>query len=61
MMEFLQFISQDTEHFLGFLIVGSALLTFVLRLVNRVMRHANIRKHGWPPAHIDADGDHKDE
>jgi hypothetical protein len=24
---------------------------------NRLMRHLNIRKHGWPPAHCDADGD----
>ena len=24
---------------------------------NRFMRHLNVRKHGWPPAHLDADGD----
>lgn len=24
-----------------------------------VMRHANIRKQGWPPPHLDADGDFK--
>lgn len=27
------------------------------RLCNRVIRHLNIRKHGWPPPHCDADGD----
>ena len=27
------------------------------KLPNRVLRHLNIKKHGWPPAHCDADGD----
>lgn len=26
-------------------------------LWNRTLRHWNIRKHGYPPAHCDADGD----
>lgn len=26
-------------------------------LWNRFLRHLNIRKHGYPPAHCDADGD----
>lgn len=25
--------------------------------LNRIVRHFNIRKCGWPPAHCDADGD----
>ena len=29
----------------------------LFRLPNRMMRHWNIRKHGYPPAHCDADGD----
>lgn len=31
--------------------------------INRPLRHMNIRKHGWPPEHCDADGDfiNKDE
>lgn len=28
-------------------------------LINRPLRHMNIRKHGWPPSHCDADGDFK--
>lgn len=31
------------------------------RCWNRLMRHLNIRKAGWPPAHLDADGDFKSE
>lgn len=26
---------------------------------NRLMRHMNVRNAGWPPAHLDADGDFK--
>lgn len=48
----------------------SPLLTFFLALIatntlfkmwNRMMRCLNIRKHGWPPEHCDADGDFKPE
>lgn len=28
---------------------------------NRLLRHLNIKAHGWPPAHCDADGDFRDE
>lgn len=28
-------------------------------ITNRPLRHWNIRKHGYPPAHCDADGDFK--
>jgi len=30
-------------------------------LINRPLRHWNIRKHGYPPSHCDADGDFKSE
>jgi len=48
----------------------SPLLTFFLfwmttnmsfKAWNRLMRVINIRKHGWPPPHCDADGDFKPE
>jgi hypothetical protein len=28
--------------------------------MNRFIRHLNVRKAGWPPAHLDADGDWKE-
>jgi hypothetical protein len=37
------------------------LTNIFFRLPNRVIRHLNIRKHGWPPEHLDADGDFKKE
>jgi hypothetical protein len=29
----------------------------IFRCWNRFLRMLNIRKHGWPPVHCDADGD----
>lgn len=29
------------------------------RLIGLPFRFMNIRKHGWPPEHLDADGDYK--
>ena len=46
--------------------VGSMILLYLVLwipsrlifiIVNRTLRHLNIRKHGWPPSHLDADGD----
>jgi len=30
---------------------------FITTLINRMLRHRNIRRHGYPPEHCDADGD----
>ncbi len=32
----------------------------IMFLINRPLRHWNIRKHGYPPTHCDADGDFKE-
>jgi len=42
-----------------FIVVGiGIILTSIFNgCINRPLRHMNIRKHGWPPAHCDADGD----
>lgn len=34
-------------------------LNFIFRLWNRYLRSKNIRSQGWPPPHLDADGDFK--
>lgn len=57
-MDIYEFMS--SSHWLTFfLAVGVCCIVEILffRLPNRVMRHANIRKWGYPPAHCDADGD----
>jgi hypothetical protein len=33
----------------------------IFRCFNGLIRHLNIRKHGWPPEHCDADGDIKQQ
>ena len=50
--------SPGLSFFLG-LIVGWVLITVLFRLPNRVLRSINIKNHGWPPSHLDADGDFK--
>tara|TARA_R110000850_G_scaffold48912_2_gene120944 strand:- start:4455 stop:4658 length:204 start_codon:yes stop_codon:yes gene_type:complete len=39
-------------------IIFSVLIIRILDIcISRPLRHMNIRKHGWPPEHCDADGD----
>jgi hypothetical protein len=33
----------------------------IVNTINRVMRHWNIHKYGYPPPHCDADGDFRKE
>lgn len=49
--------------FLGFcvIIVFGMVATLIQNTINRTLRHANIRKHGYPPPHCDADGDFRPE
>lgn len=46
---------------LALLSIVSLLNAIVFRLPNRLIRHLNIRARGWPPSHLDADGDFKEE
>lgn len=39
------------------LVFASVIHTICIYGINRPLRHANIRKHGYPPPHCDADGD----
>ena len=36
-------------------------LAFPAGALKRYLRHLDIRDHGWPPAHCDADGDFKEK
>lgn len=35
--------------------------TLAFRVVNRILRSINVALRGWPPPHLDADGDFKAE
>lgn len=61
-MDVLQFMSDSP--WLTFLLAvsaGEVIVRVVVNLPNRILRHWNIRKHGYPPAHCDADGDFRPE
>jgi len=57
MLEFFKFIFSNFWIFVGFLILLSLTYAFIFDMWNRFWRHFNIRKHGYPPIHCDADGD----
>lgn len=61
MIEFFQLVFRSFWTFIGFVIILALCLEFVLKIWNRSFRHWNIRKHGYPPIHCDADGDFKKE
>jgi Na+/serine symporter len=51
--------------FVGYWIMITVILAIPAKLIafaiNSPLRHWTIRKHGYPPAHCDADGDFKNE
>lgn len=44
---------------MGIVSVLQMLFQTTVNIHNRFWRHWNIRKHGYPPSHCDADGDFK--
>jgi hypothetical protein len=54
-----QQVVSENPYLTFFLIIfsGCGLLNFMMLCWNRFLRCMNIRKHGWPPVHCDADGD----
>jgi len=61
-MNIYQFMSDSPWLTFFLALITLALIDAILRYcINRPLRHANIRKHGWPPEHCDADGDFKKE
>lgn len=47
--------------FMGLILasVVTAPFRYAFRAYNRTLRSRNIQARGWPPAHLDADGDFK--
>lgn len=57
LQEFLNFAFQGFWYFIGCMLLIAMPLNFMFSFFNRFLRHLNIRKHGYPPEHCDADGD----
>ena len=58
------FLSAPLSSQLCVFISLTATLTFVgwpFKILHRYVRHLDIEKQGWPPPHIDADGDWKSD
>lgn len=56
-MELIKFIFSNFWIWVGFTLILSGIGNFIFKIYNRTLRHSNIRKHGYPPEHCDADGD----
>lgn len=61
MVEIIQFMFSSFWIFVGFMMILGMILAFIFSIWNMFWRHNNIRKHGYPPEHCDADGELKEE
>lgn len=63
MLEILEYCTSDLFIFIGSLILISVVLDSIisgmLKMWSKFMRMLMVRKHGWAPDYLDADGDHK--
>lgn len=57
MKEFYQFAGQHPLLTVALAYVAYLIFFQPFRLANRWIRSRNIKNSGWPPAHLDADGD----
>lgn len=62
MVEILKLMFSGFWTWVGFMFLLTIVLQTLLLSWSRFLRHLNIRKVGWPPVNLDADGDfRKDE
>ena len=61
-MNIYQFMSNSPYLTFFLALIAVAAFKYILVFcVNRPLRSRNIRLHGWPPKHCDADGDFKQD
>lgn len=61
MSEFYGFASASPWLVFGLALVVYWLASLLFKAWNRFLRSRNIEHHGWPPEHLDADGDFRPE
>ena len=59
-MEILKFMFSDLWIFVGMIILIGMFLNTPIYIIKHLNRRANIKNNGWPPSHLDADGDFKE-
>ena len=57
MNQLLEIMFSGFWQFVGIFLIICVLIHFTSTLCNRILRHYNIKQNGWPPSHLDADGD----
>lgn len=57
MIEILELLVSGFWSFVGYYLILALIANLIANMWNRFWRHFNIRKHGYPPEHCDADGD----
>ena len=65
MLEIIKYITEHGVHpgwiIFTFIITISVFCQLSLSMVKYLLRHLNIISKGWPPPHLDSDGDFKKE
>ena len=56
-MDFLRFIFSSFWVWIGFVILIGVPIDAIVKIISRLIRRSIIVTQGWPPAHLDADGD----
>lgn len=56
-MDVMEFILSSVWRFLGSLAFTALILQFILHVLSRTYRMIMVSLRGWPPTHLDADGD----
>lgn len=57
-MKVLELATHCFWHFVGIFAIGYVTLYFLIQAIIRLYRMVTVMVRGWPPAHLDADGDH---
>lgn len=60
MLELLKFACSGFWTFLGCAFILGMIIKLITYPIRIYFRHQNIKSQGWPPAHVDADGDLKE-
>lgn len=61
MIDLLKVVLSSFWTWLGTMLLIELVLVSICRVINRIIRNRNIAARGWPPSHLDADGDWKPE
>lgn len=48
------------KHYILSFILMIVFMSLTVQIINRMIRSVNILFQGWPPSHLDADGDWKE-